>query len=410
MAMDRCMCAAALTLSLEVLAAQIPQPPASETAAPPVATPDPFAATQARNISELLGPILKKHDVPALAGAIVTTDSLAAIGAVGVRRVGDETPVTINDKFHIGSCTKSMTATLVATFVEEGSLSWSTTLEQALPDLASKMDPAYRSVTLEQLLTHRAGVPTDLHFDGLWGRLWNHTGSPTEQRATLAQAVLCRPPEHAPGGKFLYANAGFAIAGYICEVRAAKPWEDLMRERLFVPLGMTTAGFGAPGTGDSLDQPRGHGKGRKPQEPGKGADNPAAIGPGGTVHCSLADWGRYIALHLRGEHADQRLGALTIKRETFLKLHEPVRGQGADYAFGWGVANRPWAGNPGIVLTHSGSNTMWYCVCWLAPEKGFAVLAATNIADDKAPKACDDAAGALIQDSLRHPAPAPGAR
>ena len=62
--MDRCMCAAALTLSLEVLAAQIPQPPASETAAPPVATPDPFAATQARNISELLGPILKKHDVP----------------------------------------------------------------------------------------------------------------------------------------------------------------------------------------------------------------------------------------------------------------------------------------------------------------------------------------------------------
>lgn len=387
---------AALTLSVYAASGQVPaaEPNTLHSAA---ATVDAFSPAQARNINKLLAPILKKHGVPALAGAIVTSDSLVAIGAVGVRRMGDETPVTVDDKFHIGSCTKSMTATLLATFVEEGVLSWNTTLEQGLPELAPKMDASYRSVTVAQLLTHRAGIPSDLHFDGLWGKLWNHTGTPTEQRATLAQAVLSRPPEHAPGGKFLYANAGFAIAGYIAEVKSGQGWEELMRQRLFTPLGMTSAGFGSPGSGESIDQPRGHGNDHKPVEPGKQADNPAAIGPGGTVHCSLADWGRFAALHLRGEKADQILGGVTIKRETFLKMHEPVKGQGADYAMGWGVTTRPWAGKPGITLTHSGSNTMWYCVCWLAPEKGFAVLAATNIADAAAPQACDEAASAMIQ-------------
>lgn len=357
-----------------------------------------FDPEDVRRIDDLLRPIREKYNLPALAGAIVGSGDLLAIGAVGVRRVGDDTPITVDDLFHIGSCTKAMTATLIATFVEEGKLSWNTTLETALPDLAPRMDPGFRKVTLEQLLTHRAGIPTDLNFDGLWGRLNQRVGTPTDQRAALAEGVLTHPPVHPPGGKFMYANAGFAIAGYIAEVQTGQAYEDLMRERVFKPLGMSSANFGAPGSRASVDQPRGHTKARKPVEPGPSADNPAAIAPGGTVHCSLADWGRFIALHLRGEHADQKLGNIVIKRETFAKLHTPVKGQGADYAMGWNVTNRPWAGNPGVALTHSGSNTMWFCVCWLAPEKQFAVLVATNIADDVAGKACDDGAAALIQD------------
>jgi len=361
-------------------------------------TADPFNPAGARDLSGVLAPILEKYKLPCLGGAIVASDRLVAIGAVGHRLVGDEAPVTTSDLFHLGSCTKAMTATLIATLIEEGKLSWTTTLKEALPGLAPRMDPAYLPVTIEQLLTHRAGIPGDLNFDGLWGRLWQRHGTPTEQRAALAEGVLTHKPVHDPGGQFLYANAGFAIAGYIAELRTGKAWEDLMRERVFGPLGMSSAGFGAPGVAGKADQPRGHSKDRTPVEPGPNADNPPAIGPGGTVHCSLADWGRFIALHLRGEKADQKLGDVTLRRETFAKLHTPVKGKGADYAMGWGVANRPWAGTPGVTLTHSGSNTMWFCVCWLAPEKGFAVLVTTNIADDKAGKACDEAASALISD------------
>jgi CubicO group peptidase (beta-lactamase class C family) len=109
------------------------------------------------NLNPLLEPLLKKYDLPALAGAIVTSKGLSAVGAVGVRKYGTDTPVTINDQFHLGSDTKAMTATMLATVVEEGKLSWNTTLEQVFPELAPKMDPAYRKVTLEQLLAHRAG-------------------------------------------------------------------------------------------------------------------------------------------------------------------------------------------------------------------------------------------------------------
>ena len=68
---------------------------------------------------------------------------------------------------------------------------------------------------------------------------------------------------------------------------------------------------------------------------------------------------------------------------------------GMDYAGGWLTANRSWGG--GAVLTHAGSNTMWYCVAWVAPKKDFAVLAAANLGGDDASQACDEAAAALIQ-------------
>ena len=82
-----------------------------------------------------------------------------------------------------------------------------------------------------------------------------------------------------------------------------------MQEELFGPLGMTSAGFGAPG--EPADARRSPGDtaapSRGPVEPGPNADNPPAIGPAGTVHASLADWAKYAALHLRGAQGRDRL-------------------------------------------------------------------------------------------------------
>jgi hypothetical protein len=81
-----------------------------------------------------------------------------------------------------------------------------------------------------------------------------------------------------------------------------------------------------------------------------------------------------------------------LKPETLAKLHTPTAG--GDYACGWVVLQRGWAG--GTALMHNGSNTMWYIVMWLAPEKNFAVIAATNIFGDDAEQGCDEAATAMI--------------
>ena len=172
-----------------------------------------------------------------------------------------------------------------------------------------------------------------------------------------------------------------------------------MRERLFKPLGMESAGFGAPGVAAKLDQPRGHTEAGNVMEPGKSADNPSAIGPAGTVHCTITDWAKFVALHLQGSEANPKRKATLLKEGTFAKLHAPAAGPGQKYAMGWVVAERPWA--DGIVLNHAGSNTMWYCVAWVAPKKNFAVLVACNQAGAAGTQACDEVASALIQQHLR---------
>ena len=125
--------------------------------------------------------------------------------------------------------------------------------------------------------------------------------------------------------------------------------------------------------------------------PGPTADNPPAIAPAGTVHATLGDWGRFVSLHLRGARGEE---GEFLPPKAFRRLHTPPEGQ--TYALGWDTGRRPWAG--GRVLTHAGSNTMWYCVTWLAPEKDFAVLVATNRGNAAA--ACDEAASALIRRHL----------
>jgi CubicO group peptidase (beta-lactamase class C family) len=365
------------------------------------------------DLAPMLTPIREKHDLPALAAAVVLDGKVVAAGVTGVRAKGSPEPVTLDDLWHLGSCTKAMTATLAATFVERGELAWDTPLVGSLPGVTTH--DAWKSATLRHLLTNRGGAPEDLDKGGLWGRLWAFKGTHRDARLELAKGVLAEPPTHDPGTKFLYSNAGFALAGAMVEAKADKAWEDLLTERVFTPLGITSAGFGPPGTKGTIDQPRGHVR-RKPVEPGPGADNPPAIGPAGTVHMTITDWARFAAAHAAGERPAATSDTRLLKPETFALLHKAFKPANAKndakdkdrYAAGWIVDTRPWAkgdkpGDTGRVLTHAGSNTMWYCVAWIAPERGFAVVVATNQGDGKAPRGADAAAWALIEQHLVKP-------
>jgi CubicO group peptidase (beta-lactamase class C family) len=352
------------------------------------------AADGPRDVSNLLAPIRAKHDLPAMAGAIVVGDALTGIGVDGVRERGKPQKATIEDQWHLGSCTKAMTATLCAMLVEDGKLSFDTTASKAFPGV--KMDAAWRDVPLWLFLHHRSGATANVDGQGAAARFGVDKPSSRDERRRLVEKLLAAPPENPPGAKYVYSNAGFYTAGAMAEEATGEAWEDLIKKRLFVPLGMTSAGFGPPGSAKEVDQPRAHTKDGKPVAPGPFADNPPAIGPAGTVHCSIGDWAKFVSLHLRGETKD---GARLLKRETFVKLHEPV-GDEPKYAAGWVVLERPWAG--GRTLTHNGSNTMWFCTTWIAPERGFAVLVTCNQGGDEAAKACDEACWALIQDHLAH--------
>lgn len=387
------------------------------------ASAEPPAARAIADLRDALEPIRAKHGVPALGVAVFDSGGLLAQGAVGVRAIGSDRKVTVADRWHIGSCTKAFTATLAAVMVGQGTLKWSTTVGDVFGADVPDMHADWKAATLAQLVTNRAGAPADLDADGLWARLWERAGTPRDQRMQLVRGVLKRPPQFAPGSKFLYSNAGFAIAGAMMEKTADRPWEDLLRDKLLTPLGVTTGGFGAPGTPadrpEDVDQPRGHSRG-KAVPPGPDADNPPAIGPAGTLHLSLADWARFGAFHASGRCWPDAPG-LNLPEQSLTLLHTSAAPPGTNddpYAMGWITAQRSWAAAPtppggpaaahhpgeGPVLTHAGSNTMWFAVIWLAPGKGMGVVAAVNQAGRAAEKAVDEAALAAIQRFIQ-PAP-----
>lgn len=312
--------------------------------------------------------------LPALAVAVFQQGRLTVAGAVGQRRHNTEAPVTIKDRWHHGSMTKSMTASLAALMVEQGQITWETTLGSVFPDKAPAMASGWSGVTLRQLLSNAAGAPGDLNASGIWTQLWNFNGLPEDGRLLLLDRVTQQPLRFTPGNGYEYSNAGFALAGAMLEQVAGKPWERLMEELFFPAFGMQEAGFGVPATPRHLDHPVGHsGIVSNPViwDPGTSADNPPAIGPAATVHAPLFDIARYAQTHLRGARGE---AGIPLSPATFDTLHS--RQFGNDYAFGWNVLNRPWAG--GDAIHHTGSNTQWFTNIWIAPEVNWACVICTN--------------------------------
>jgi CubicO group peptidase (beta-lactamase class C family) len=351
-----------------------------------------LAAAAPEDVSYRLQRIQRNTRVPAVAAAVVVDGQVAAYGAAGLRNAEGEVPATREDLWHLGSCTKSMTASVVAMLVEEGKLSWETTVGEIFADLGDAVLPAWREVTIEQLLVHRGGAPHDPPAD-LWKAARERRGTASEQRAAFAKGLLAHEPEKPPGTHWTYSDSGYAIIGAMMERATGKPWEELMRERLFVPLGLKSAGFGEPASPGKLDQPWGHTGEEapyKPIPPGPDADNPPAIGPAATVHMTIADFARYAAWHVAGARGEAR----GLTAESFKKLHTPPDGQ--EYAMGWAVTKRRWAG--GTALMHNGDNTMFYAVMWLGPAANTCFVAACNADGPEATEACDEAITMLIND------------
>ena len=349
-----------------------------------------LAAADQEWLSAKLEQLRVQHRLPGIAAAAVREEEIVISATAGLRKVGSPERVTLADKWHIGSCTKSMTATVAAILVEEGRIRWESTIAELFPEWRAKMAAQWRPVTLEQLLTHRSGAPEDAPPD-IWADAQKEVGSPAQQRIRFVRALLEKQPVASPGSKHIYSNQGYAIAGAMLEKVTKKPWEELMQTRLFTPLRMTSAGFGPPASRGKIDQPWGHRAGQGKLEPvprGPGADNPPAIGPAGTVHCSIADFARYAGWHARGV----RGGQLLLSGNGFATLRRAPAGQA--YAMGWGVAEREWGG--GATFSHAGSNTMFYAIMWVAPEKNAAFVAATNAAGPEARAACDEAVSAMI--------------
>lgn len=335
---------------------------------------------QTTEYTRLLDSTRRAASMPAMAAAVFTRDSVIFFDARGIRRIGDPTPVTRDDRFNIGSNTKAMTAGLVGLLVDEGKLTWNATLSELFPEYATRMRAEYRAVTVRDLLTHHGGLVRDAS-----GTFGESTGR--AQRARFAEWVLRQRPV-TPRGTFAYSNAGYILLGAIVERVTGEDVETSLVKRLLAPLGLTTVGFGPPASPGKVDQPWGHTdyalRGLKARAPGDDDSDLAPLyTPAGRVNLSIRDFASWAQTVLRAYGG----GASPWKPETVRELFTPPV-PADSMAMGWWLQSRAWAGPSRRILFHDGGNKMFISIAVLAPDRDFGVVAAINRGDN-------DAAGAL---------------
>lgn len=344
------------------------------------------------HVSEGLGKIVtatrEATGLVGLGAIVMQGEHVIGLAVSGERKKGSGALITTDDRWHIGSITKSFTATMLARLIESGDLHWDTTIGQVFTDDQS-IHPAWQDVTIEHLLTHASGAAPNFSLRIAFKKP-EAGASRIAARAAAVKNVLAKPPKSTPGSTFVYSNLGYTIAGVIAEQMTGKPWEDLVAQEILAPLGLASAGFGTPQDAeDKISQPWGHHNRLFGFTVASKGDNTPIIGPAGTLHCSLRDLASYGYEHLQGLQGRSKL----LSANTFTRLHQPHLNH---YALGWIVGIHDDLG-VGQAHWHNGSNTMWYALLAIVPETN-TVIAIT--ANDGNIQAAEKAAWEIITDVI----------
>jgi len=150
-------------------------------------------------------------------------------GAVGITNVDHPLPVTLETLFQIGSTSKTVTATALMQLVEESRVELDATVRTYLPDFRLQSEADAARITVRDLVTHHAGYVGDYFKDT--GRGDDAIGLIVRKMTNSPQLVPC-------GTLFSYSNAAFYVLAHIVETLRGRPFEQIVHERIFVPLGM----------------------------------------------------------------------------------------------------------------------------------------------------------------------------
>lgn len=249
---------------------------------------------QVADLSASLKEIRESLKLPGAAAVVMKDGKIIAEGATGVRRLGEDAPVKVDNRFAIGSVTKRMTAYLVTRLVEEGKLSPDLKLGEVLKDIP--MRDEYKGVTLGQLLAFTGGIAG---YERIGPRmtpeLFDTSGTVAEREARFAQHVLNLPPAGVIGKEAVYSNASYMLAAYLVSRVMSRPYTDLMADYVFRPLEMGRAGWGRPWSTERKDEPWLHVARPDGYAPEPDIERPPEVlfRAAGNAHMSVADIARF---------------------------------------------------------------------------------------------------------------------
>lgn len=336
----------------------------------------------------LLTDFAAANGVAAVGGGLVTRALQPALEIVGVRRRGCAEPAVGTDRWHIGSCGKSVTAALYGRLVETGKAEWGVPVAHLLPDISDTIHPAWFARTIDEVFRCRAGVGANLPRSQMTAA-YRDTRPLSVQRLRVAEAALHQPPRRP--GRFLYSNLAYIVGGAVIDHLAGAPYERALHTLLLEPLGARSLGFGAPpeiwGHGPRIhlgDLSLFRGVPAPPADPT--SDNPAVLSSAGTMHLSLGDWARFLRLFVTE-------GGGVLEPATLDHLLTVPEGPGPPMAMGWMRADRLDRVSFGM----QGSNTMWSATALLDDRRRRIAMMVCNDGRTRVLRRCALAARDLLE-------------
>jgi len=347
------------------------------------ATPAPGQESTLNGFDDYVNKALKDWDVPGVAIAIVKNDQIVFAKGYGVRKLGDPTPVDEKTLFAIGSSSKAFTAAAIAMLVDEGKIKWDDPVTKYLPGF-QLFDPyVTREITVRDLLCHRSGLDRG---DFIW------YGTPYD-RNEVWNRIRYVKPSASFRSKFLYQNIMFLTAGQIVERVSGKSWDDFIRERIFVPLGMTSSNttIRAFAGQNNVSTPHAKVDDKVLTIPWRNIDN---IAPAGSINSNVTDMAQWLRLQLgEGSYKGTRLissGAMAemhdsqmiIPRDPQMSLFMPDA-HFRSYGMGWMLQD--YKGRK--VIQHGGAIDGMIAMVGMIPEERLGVVVLSNLQGQLLPTA-----------------------
>lgn len=328
-------------------------------------------------IEAIVRETLAYWEIPGASVAIVRDDEIASCAGYGVRNLHTGDAVTPDTLFAIASITKSFTTCALAMLVEEGKLEWDDPVRKHLEWFRLSDPLADANVTVRDLVTHRTGLS---RHDMLW---YKSPWSREEIVRKCGLVALTKPFR----SHYQYNNNMFVAAGLVLQAAAGKPWEELIRERIFLPLGMRTADCTSRIAVQAEDHATPHRKrGDQPLTP-----IPWLVfdseGPGGTINASAREMAAWLRFQLGNGVID---GRRLVAEEHLLETRTPqtvIRAEPAEkavlelsetgqqtYGMGWTL----WDYRGHTLHSHGGAIDGFRSTLALVPRHGLGIVVLVN--------------------------------
>ena len=272
---------------------------------------------------------------------------------IGLANMEWNIPNTTETRFRLGSITKQFTATLILQLVAQGKIKLDGKLSDYLPDYRKDVGD---KVTVHQLLNHTSGIPS---YTGLPGFFQDVSRNPYKVDE-FVKKYASKDLEFEPGSKFSYNNSGYFLLGAIIEKVTGKPYEQVLKENIFEPLGMKNSGYDHF---DTLIQKRAVGY----QKTSDGYVNAPYLDmsipyAAGSLYSTVED------LYLW----DQALYADSVLNSTSKELM--FKPNLSNYAYGWTITKTSFDANVPVITHNGGINGFSTTIIRFPAEKNLIVM------------------------------------